>query len=302
MTLADSPAPVESRDLTAQRIRLADGRFLGYAEFGDPAGQPIFFFHGWIGSRLDFRPNDEAARVAGLRVVAVDRPGCGLSDFMAGRTLLDWPDDVRELADQLGIDRFALIGHSFGGPYVAACALKLAARVTRVGIVAGIAPLVRPGATTGMASLVRANLWLAGHASVLARPFVVVMGRVVRRPEVVAKSALANLPPKEIELLSRPEFAGFTEGYSEMYRAGSRGPYWDAVTFARPWGFRLEDVRPHVELWYGEADTNVPIQMGEYYDAALPDSRLTRYPGEGHFIFYSRAAEILATLVDGEPT
>ena len=299
---AGTPIHDQSQDRTARHVRLIDGRSLGYAEYGDPAGRPLFFFHGWIGSRLDFRPNDEAARTLGVRVIAVDRPGCGLSDYQDDRTLLDWPEDVRELADQLGIGRFAIVGHSFGGPYVAACALKLADRVTRVGIVAGIAPLRRRGATRGMAALVRANLWLAGHVPALARPFVVLMGHVVRRPAWVMKSALAGLPPSEVELLSRPEFAGFATGYGEMYRTGSRGPYWDALTFARPWSFSLEDVRPHVELWYGEADANVPIQMGEYYHAALPHSRLRRYPGEGHLIFYSHAPEILATLVDREPT
>ncbi|MDQ4079090.1 MAG: alpha/beta hydrolase, partial [Chloroflexota bacterium] len=70
-------------------IQLKDGRLLGYAEYGDPAGQPIFFFHGWPGSRLEARPLTEPAAVHGARVIAADRPGFGLSDFKPGRTILD---------------------------------------------------------------------------------------------------------------------------------------------------------------------------------------------------------------------
>lgn len=132
----------------ASHVQLPDGRQIGYQEYGDRQGSPVFFFHGWLGSRLDFAPNDEIARNLGVRVIAVDRPGCGSSDFKEDRRLLDWPDDVSELADALGFDQFSICGHSFGGSYVAACAHRLAARVRSAAIVAGISPLFK-GATRG---------------------------------------------------------------------------------------------------------------------------------------------------------
>ena len=52
-----------------------------------------------------------------------------------------------------------------------------------------------------------------------------------------------------------------------------------------------------VHLWYGEADRNVPLQMGEYYKHAIPECDAVFYRGEGLFIMYSRAAEILKTLL-----
>ena len=97
-------------------------------------------------------------------------------------------------------------------------------------------------------------------------------------------------------MLSRPEFAGFLDGVSEMFRSGNYGATWDARAFTRPWEFRVEDIRMKVHLWYGEADKNVPLQMGEYYAHAIPECDSKFYPGEGHFIFYSRAEEILRTL------
>jgi pimeloyl-ACP methyl ester carboxylesterase len=112
------PAPPLVKDDTDRTIRLRDGRQLGYAEWGDFGGAPVLFFHGWPGSRIEGRLGDEAARVTGVRLVAIDRPGMGLSVFQPRRTLVDWPADVVELASALGLDRFAVLGIS-GGARVA---------------------------------------------------------------------------------------------------------------------------------------------------------------------------------------
>ena len=170
----------------ASYVQLSDGRRIAYQEYGDQEGHPVFFFHGWIGSRLDFGPNNDIARELGMRVIAVDRPGCGSSDFQQDRGLLDWPDDVSGLADALGIETFAICGHSFGGPYVAVCAHLLPDRVTSAAIVAGISPLSFSGATRGMPAPVRLVLWLGGHAPVVVRPYVSLMSRMVRRPDMIA--------------------------------------------------------------------------------------------------------------------
>jgi pimeloyl-ACP methyl ester carboxylesterase len=285
-------------DKTSQTIKLKDGRLLGYAEYGAPEGKPVFFFHGWIGSRLDFRPNDAIAYSLGARVIAIDRPGCGLSDFKPSRAILDWPDDVIELADGLGIDQFAVSGHSFGGPYVTACAYKIPDRLTAAGIIAGIGPLNRPGATKGLPIPTRLALWMAGHAPLfLMKPYVWQMFLLTRQSKILWKGLLSQLPKAEVEIVSRPEFAGFPDGMSEMFRSGKRGALWDARVFTSPWEFRVEGIRMKVHLWYGEADRNVPLQMGEYYKHAIPKCDAMFYPGEGHFIMYSRAEEILRTLI-----
>ena len=285
-------------DKTSQTIKLKDGRLLGYAEYGAPEGKPVFFFHGWIGSRLDFRPNDAIAYSLGARVIAIDRPGCGLSDFKPGRAILDWPDDVIELADGLGIDQFAVSGHSFGGPYVTACAYKIPDRLTGAGIIAGIGPLNRPGATKGLPIPTRLALWMAGHAPLfLMKPYVRQMDWMTHHPKILWKGLSSQLPKAEAEMVSRPEFAGFLDGMSEMLRQGNKGAMWDARVFTSPWEFQVEDIRMKTHLWYGEVDRNVPLQMGEYYKRTIPECDATFYPGEGHFIMYSRAEEILRTLI-----
>lgn len=88
-----------SADLTAQSLRLEDGRSLGFAEWGDHAGTPVFHFHGSSSSRLE-RPVDPGS-LEGVRLVTVDRPGHGLSEFQPERRLVDWPSDVTHASSEL---------------------------------------------------------------------------------------------------------------------------------------------------------------------------------------------------------
>ena len=123
-----------------QVIRLADGRVLGYAEYGPVAGPSLFLFHGLPGSRLavaEMWPEEPTE----VRVIAPDRPGAGSSAFEPGRRLTDWADDVRQLADSLGIERFLVAGFSGGGPHALAVAHGLPDRVIAVGSISGAGPI-----------------------------------------------------------------------------------------------------------------------------------------------------------------
>src|SRR5690242_15693615 len=111
-------------------IKLKNGYVLGYAEYGDPQGKPIFYFHGWPSSRFQAKVLDAIARKLNIRIFSVDRPGYGLSDFQPNRTLLDWPGTVTELGDKLGLNKFAVMGVSGGGPYAVVCAYKIPERLT----------------------------------------------------------------------------------------------------------------------------------------------------------------------------
>ncbi|MBA2636940.1 MAG: alpha/beta hydrolase, partial [Solirubrobacterales bacterium] len=83
----------------------------------------MLHFHGAMGSPL--RPSGVVRAVLaelGVRYVMVQRPGFGASDALPDRTVLDWSDDVAQLADALRLDRFSVLVVSAGGPYAAACA------------------------------------------------------------------------------------------------------------------------------------------------------------------------------------
>src|SRR5437660_11899641 len=73
--VAPSPSP-----RLEDTIRLSDGRRLGYAEFGDPAGPLVLWFHGSPGARRQVPvAGRDAAEHLGLRLVCVERPGVGNS-------------------------------------------------------------------------------------------------------------------------------------------------------------------------------------------------------------------------------
>ena len=141
------------------RFYLPTGRRLGFAEFGDPAGDPVLWFHGTPGGRRQFPLlGRRAAEEISLRVVAVGRPGTGLSDPHPYESVADWASDVAHVADSLGAERFGVAGLSGGGPYALACAAvaPLAGRVAAVAVLGGIVPSVGPDArATGAIELTR---------------------------------------------------------------------------------------------------------------------------------------------------
>ncbi len=123
---------------TTNLLTLPDNRRLAYAEYGDPNGHPVFYFHGGGTSRLEpLLLGDEVFIRLGLRLIAPDRPGIGQSDFQPNRRFSDWTKDVTFLADALGLDKFSVLGVSSGGGYTAACAAKIPHRLYSAMIVSG---------------------------------------------------------------------------------------------------------------------------------------------------------------------
>jgi pimeloyl-ACP methyl ester carboxylesterase len=86
------------------------------------------------------------------------------------------------------------------------------------------------------------------------------------------------------------------ESLTEAYRSGSRGAAWEMGLYARPWGFRLEDIRTPVYLSHGEQDANAPAAMGRYLASVIPECQATFHAGEGHLHFVDRLPEIFAAV------
>lgn len=283
----------------SQRITLRDGRILGFAEYGDPRGRPLLYFHGFPASRLEAALTDEAAARLGIRVIAADRPGIGLSGFQPGRHIGDWPADVAELADALGLRRFAVLGVSGGGPYALACAAEIPERLSAVGLVGGLGPLDTPGAMQGMSALSRFYLRLFQMAPELGRAFFALAAQVARHsPERLFALFTANAPAPDREALARPEVRGlFLASLREAVLRGSRGGARELYLYTRPWGIDLDRIRVTVDLWHGRLDATVPAVMGENLARTLPGCRCRFLEGEGHFSLpLRRMEEILRTL------
>ena len=149
-------------------VTLSDGRNLAYEEYGDPQGTPVLSFHGCPSSRLDAAPAHPAALSLGIRLISPDRPGIGRSTYQPHRRLLDWPDDVAQLTEALGIERFAAMGWSSGGPYAAGCAARMKERVTNVALLSSAVPLDIYGTMRGLSSDDRILLFLVRRVPRLA--------------------------------------------------------------------------------------------------------------------------------------
>ena len=283
-------------------IRLRDGRRLAYAEYGDPQGKPVFFFHGTPGSRLFHHPDASVAASAGARIIAVDRPGFGRSDFKPGRTLLDWPNDVAQLADALNIQRFAVMGYSGGGPYAAVCASSIPERLTAAGLVSSIAPLDSPQVTRGMQGMGHLFFSLDRHLPPLAKLGCWLMCTTWRHnPDLYFRSQINGLRnSQEAQTLLPKMKAMLTADFIEAVWAGTQGITWDLELLTRPWGFQLHVITTDVFLWHGESDTQAPIAMGKRLASAIPHCRATFFPKEGHWAIYSHWQEMLTALVQSE--
>src|SRR5436190_15355497 len=229
-----------------QRIQLRDGRQLGYAEYGDPNGKPVLYFHGWPSSRLEARILHGTVSEMGVRLIAADRPGYGLSDFKPERAIVDWTEDVRDLTDQLKLSRFAVLGISGGGPYAVACAAKLAEQLTSVLLVCSMGPTDTPEAMEGMVPLNRCLLafartvpWLAQHVAGICLRALWGTG-----DQVIPQQIEACLPERDQQTLADPELRRLlTDSSREGLRPGIEGAAWDGFLFSRPWGFDLQQIR-----------------------------------------------------------
>ncbi|MDO9130990.1 MAG: alpha/beta hydrolase, partial [Anaerolineales bacterium] len=272
---------------------------LSLSKGNDPRGAPVFFFHGIPGSRI-FRPPDEITAKMGVRLICVDRPGYGLSSFQPNRRILDWPDDIAQLADALTIEKFVVAGHSGGGPYVAACACKLPGRVIAAAILCGVGPLDAPTATKGMWGLNRFGLVVGRYIPwPLWRLLIWCFYHQGRDDPVALMERDAESRPRaDAELWENPAIREVCYASTkEALRLGTRGHAWEARLLTRPWGFSLEDIRVPVFLWHGTADRETPISMGRYVASKIPNCRATFREGEGHILLFNHWEEMLAEML-----
>lgn len=278
---------------TGKLIRLPNGRSIGYDEYGTPLGPPVFLFHGNPGSRLDALYAGRAALDSlPVRLIAPDRPGIGLSDPQPHRQIADWPADVNQLADALGIERYAVVGGSTGGPYALACARLSPQRITAAGVISSLAPPEGPPEThpTGTAGL---YFKLARRVLPLFRAQLWLMAKGLNDPARMVRETTKAMPAPDRALLAEPEaqqalLASLAEGLRTP-----AGLAQDAGLAARPWGFALEEIALPVHIWHGVEDGNSPVAAARYLAQAIPGSRLRIWSGEGHFSMLRHLREMV---------
>jgi pimeloyl-ACP methyl ester carboxylesterase len=289
-----------SDEETNHTVTLQDGRTLGFAEYGDDSSQKaVIYFNGSGGSRLEHPTDELILSELGLRFIATDRPGHGLSSPQPERKLLDWPDDISELANHVNADRFYVMGWSGGGPHALACAYKLPGRVIAGAIVSGLAPFDRPNPYDGLPFQLKILNFLGRKTPSLVYLFRRLMRPMVMGdPEEAGKKLASSFPPVDRQLVEQPEnqkmlIASIQEGYIQ----GWQGPAQDDLVINSPWGFQLEDIRVRIDIWQGEVDKNVPLNQGKYQHEIIPNSTFTVMPEQAHLYLLANWRNVLERLV-----
>lgn len=269
-----------------QTVTLPDGRRLGYAEYGDPDGRPVFFFHGWPSSRYQGAYLDPHAKARGLRLLAPERPGIGLSDPLPGRRFADWPKDVAAFADALGIGSFPILGVSGGCPYTLACGVQLADRVPRIAIICGAPPL---GSKADRAHMHWVYKTLASHRGFRRAilPSLIPLTRwMVRRGADRAPMSwmMKSVPVHDRDALhSIGGWDMVTRSYLEAIRNGPSAILTEGELYLEPWDVRPEDVQVPARFWHGLDDANLPCEVAKRLAARVPNADGRWVEREGHY-------------------
>lgn len=303
-----------------QTFTLPDGRQLGYAEYGDHNGTPLLYFHGYPSSRLEAYPIEDMARRLHTRILALDRPGFGLSTPQPNRSIADWSTDVSAFAKGMQLSRFAVIGVSGGGPYALACAHGLPKEMlSSVGLFASGPPWVAGAhlnsiyrrATRTMAIhwptglrmifdiLVGASRWLA-HFGPLSR-------RIDRwleqedqneKPDNQALNGTsATVTPQKTTEERRLEMVHVL--LEEPFAQGGKAAVDEArLLSSDDWGFSFENVQYNpVRIWHGAEDTNAPVALIRYMVKNLPHCIYHEFEGDTHYTMFKHIEGAIAELI-----
>ena len=282
-------------------VQLQNGGRIAVDEYGDREGMPVFFCHGWPSSRTMALLTQDAARDLGVRIISPDRPGVNESAFQKERTLLDWPVMLRELAAQLGIERFRMLAISGGAPYAFASAWSMPDQVEAIAVVSGVPPITELRGHDGllklyrwMLALYRTRPQLLRRCFYLARPF------ASRRVPIRLRPMFLKLlrPCDAAVLRDSRAFEACFESQRQAWRISAEGVMVDAEIYACPWGFPLEEVRVPVRLWHGKTDRSFSFRLAEQVAQRLPNCQARFVEAAGHYSLPIRHMhEILADLM-----
>lgn len=281
-----------------REVPLDDGRVMLLREYGDPRGMPVIALHGTPASRLMYSAAKSAGS-QGLRLIAPDRWGYGGTTPHPNPTLPAFAADIARVADTLGIDRFAVLGVSGGGPYASALGALLRDRVTALALVAPVGPI-------------------AGVAGVKLMPFHHFCFRMLPRmpggvrfvfrgfkrgldssPDRAIRIAMVRSPRPDHQIMTHPEVrTRFSAMFAEGLRPGVEGALTDMQIFNRPWHLPLQEISAPSALWIGTADNNVPIDAACKLAAAIPGCKLIELKGEGHLWVAVNYDDVLGWIAD----
>lgn len=279
--------------MALRRIPLADGRTLALDDVGDPDGVPLLYLHGTPDSRHARHPDDRLAGEAGIRLLAVDRPGAGDSDLDPAGTPTSLGHDLAQALDALDLGRAALLGWSSGGLAALGAATVLGGRVDPVVLVATLPPAeayADPVVVEALGPSRRPLVELAEELAPaeVAREVAPYLVPVPITPELAREHVLEGAGD-----LGRAELAavpGATEalvlGLQAAVRQGTHGLEQDLRDQLTP-GLDLGAIAGRVLVYQGERDGVAPPEAGRWIVGHVPQGVLEVVPGAGHHVLFA---------------
>jgi pimeloyl-ACP methyl ester carboxylesterase len=278
---------------------LSDGRTLAYCQYGDAQGIPVFFAHGGPGSRLEGELFHDSAVKHGFCLIATDRPGMGQSTFKPNRQLLDYPKDILELAEAMGIDKFGVMGWSGGGAHTVVCGYALSKRLlfnialggyTNFGQLPGAADMLKAKAD-------RISVRLSHKYPRLFQLFFDMMAFSVSYfPTTYYNSVASAVNQSDKEIMADPAFKRyFMADQKEAFAQGSRGVTVDAAVHYVDWGIRLSDITAKLHVFHSTEDTLVPVAFGKHLAENVPNCEFHLLDKQGHLFPATHQDLIFAT-------
>jgi len=281
--------------------RLRDKRLVEYTEFGDPNGMPVMFFHGFMGSCQQALLAHANAIDEGVRIIAPNRPGIGRSSPADFRTMTDYTDDIRQLADSLRIGRFAVMGASAGGCFALACGHELRKRVRLVGVVGGIGPLNIMHNLQQMTLFRRTFLrGCHGYPTIARYVFAAFFFFCKRWPRLSYNWLIRNSSVIDADMMSRKDISlVLWRDHQSVFlqRNGIEGLLLETRLYFN-WGFDLKNFpeKTHVIFWHGKDDPILPWSAIRKMAEPIPHSEGILYSG-GHLTFLmNRTDDVLKRM------
>jgi pimeloyl-ACP methyl ester carboxylesterase len=269
-------------------------------EFGAPEGVAVVAVHGAPGSSDTFGVFDNAARKAGVRLIAVTRPGYENDCFEPVLDLDEWCDRFEAFLDDRGLtDGVSIIASSGAAPYVLTSANRSGSRVARIAVVAGMGDTSRRDQHPKMLSINRIMAVASDRSTKLAETLggvIMALSRIA--PNAFLKLGALTLPHADREELARPE-------ESDPLRQVARQLGWqrgkafarDFRIFGSGWSEQLDEhLTTEVRWFHGRLDRNVPISYAEVVCGRLEHGTLVTIADGGHILLHRVFDDVLTFL------
>jgi pimeloyl-ACP methyl ester carboxylesterase len=269
-------------------FRTASGHYIAWHEYGDPAGEPIIYYH-HTGSHFLAVLLHKPALELGYRIIAPDRPGISHSEFRKGWTVLDYAMDMADLANHLGIETFGAVGLSGGGPTLMASAFSIPHRLKFVVVLACAMPVYQDPEirkSLGGVDQLYARFGSKMPLGIFKIPFSLIglSQTLIRSPKTFAKMFSSSLSPSDKELFEIPELAYLLmRDFQEFFRQGAGKAAYDAQTVYKPWGFDLSAIEIPILVIQGSDDKFIPPLFSEYLARKARNVTIRMIEGQGHF-------------------